>query len=129
MLFIDTCYIIALVNSKARNHSRALYIKDKIKDERMVINSIVLTEMLNNLHKTRYNSVRQQVLDKLYGVDYIHYVSQKDYDVALEMFKNYNFSVNFSDCVILKTMMDYGVNTIVSFDGHFDKIKGIERFY
>jgi len=41
----------------------------------------------------------------------------------------YNQSVNYSDCTILKTMMDNNVSVVVSFDSDFDKINGIRRIY
>lgn len=129
MLFIDTCYIIALMNNKARNHKQAEKISNLINNEYTIINSTVLIEILNNLHKKRYESLRDDILDILYDMDDIHYLTSKDYDNALQICKNYNFSVNYSDCTILKTMIKYNVNTVVSFDDDFDKIKGINRFY
>ncbi len=129
MLFIDTCYIIALMNNKARNHKQAEKISKLINNEYTIINSTVLIEMLNNLHKKRYESLRDDILDMLYDMDDIHYLTSKDYDKALQICKNYNFSLNYSNCTILNTMIEYNVNTIVSFDDDFDKIKNINRFY
>ena len=129
MLFIDTCYIIALMNNKAINHKQAKKINEIIKNEYTIINSTVLIEMLNNLHKKRYGPLRENIINILYNMDEIHYLTPKDYDKALQICKDYNFSVNYSDCTILKTMIDYNVDTIVSFDSDFDKINGINRFY
>lgn len=129
MLFIDSCYIIALMNKKARHHKKAEQIKELIKNERTIINSTVLIEMLNNLHKKRYEPLRDEIIGILYGMDEIHYLTLDDYNESLQMCKEYDFSVNYSDCTILKTMEDYDVDTVVSFDSDFDKIKGINRFY
>ncbi len=49
MLFIDTCYLLSLINKKAKNHERAKEIKEMIKNESTLINSTVLIEMLNNI--------------------------------------------------------------------------------
>ena len=49
--------------------------------------------------------------------------------VIFNLFKYYNLSVNYSDCTILKTMMDNNVSVVVSFDSDFDKINGIRRIY
>ncbi len=129
MLFIDTCYLLSLINKKAKNHERAEEIKVMIKNESTLINSTVLIEMLNNIHKTRYKPLRQELLDVLYTMDNIQYLTPADYNMALQFCKNYDYSVNYSDCTILKTMLDYKINTIVSFDGDFDKVNGINRFY
>ena len=58
MIFVDTCYLLSLVNTKAKNHEKAKLIRDTIENETKIINSTVLIEMLNNLHKTRYKQVR-----------------------------------------------------------------------
>ena len=117
------------MNKKARKHSQAMQINELIKNEYTIINSTVIIEMLNNLHKKRYEPLRNDIIKVLYNMDEIHYLTPKDYDKSLQICKEYNFSVNYSVCTILKTMIDYDINTVVSFDGDFDKIKGINRFY
>ena len=129
MLFIDTCFLLSLVNVKSPNHEAALMINDLIKDEYTIINSIVLTELFNRLHQKRYEGVRQEIIDKVYEINKIHYLTKEDYDEAFKICNIYNFTVNYVDYAILKTMMNYKVTTIISFDGDFDKIKGINKFY
>lgn len=129
MIFIDTCYIIALMNTKAKKHSEAITLLSVIENESTLINSTVLLEVQNNLHKTRYHNVREQIIDLLYNIDNIYYLTPEDYTTALNLCKHYNYSVNYSDCTIVKTMEKYHVNNILSFDGDFDKIHGINRIY
>ena len=100
-----------------------------IEDESTLINSTVILEILNNLSKKRYENVRQEVINLLYEIDNIHYLTEEDYANALNLCKHYNFSVNYSDCTIIKTMEKYNVNNVLSFDGDFDKVKGINRIY
>lgn len=117
------------MNKKARNHQQAKQIEDLIKNEYTLINSTVLIEILNNLHKKRYEPLRDDIINVLYNMDEIHYLTHKDYNQTLKICKDYNFNINYSDCTILKTMMDYNISTVVSFDSDFDKINGINRFY
>ena len=129
MLFIDSSYIIALMNKKEWNHQQAKQIEDLIKNEYTLINSTALIEILNNLHKKRYEPLRDDIINVLYNMDEIHYLTHNDYNQTLKICKDYNFNINYSDCTILKTMMDYNISTVVSFDSDFDKINGINRFY
>ncbi|WP_295722586.1 type II toxin-antitoxin system VapC family toxin [uncultured Methanobrevibacter sp.] len=129
MLFIDSSYIIALMNKKAKKHKEAKQINELIKKEYTTINSTVLIEILNNLTKKRYELLRDDIINILYNMNKIVYLTPKDYDKALHICKDYNFAINYSDCTILKTMIDYNINTIVSFNRDFDKIKEINRFY
>lgn len=129
MIFVDTCYLIALMNDKAKKHQEALILLDLIENESTLINSTVLVEMMNNLNKKRYESKRQNIIDLLYGMDNIYYLNEQDYNDSFKLWKQYNFSVDFSDCTIVHTMQKYNISNILSFDGDFDKIKGINMIY
>ena len=129
MLFIDTCYMLALLNKKAKDHDNAKKIKELIKDEYTMINSTVKIEMLNNIHKKRYEKVRNEILQVLDNMDEIDYLTPEDYDKALKICKKHNYNVNYSDCTIKVSMMKHNINTIVSFDGDFDNMTGINRYY
>lgn len=129
MLFIDTCYLLSLINEKAKNHEDAKKLSQYIDEEETLINSTVLLEMLNRLKKERYTKYRNKVINLLYNMDNIHYLKMDDYDNALSTCKYYSFNVNYSDCTILETMKQFNVTDIVSYDSDFDKINGIRRIY
>ncbi len=129
MLFIDTCYLLSLINEKAKNHEEAKILSQYINEEKTLINSTVLLEMLNRLKKEQYAKYRNKVINLLYDMDNIHYLNMNDYNNALITCKYYSFMVNYSDCTILETMKQFNVTDIVSYDSDFDKIKGIRRIY
>ena len=129
MLFIDTCYLLSLINVKAKNHEKAQLLSQYIGEEETLINSTVLLEMLNRLKKKRYVKYRNTIIDLLYGMDNIHYLTTDDYNNALDTCKQYGFIINYSDCTILETMRQFNVINIVSFDSDFDKTDEIRRIY
>ncbi|MBO6109605.1 MAG: type II toxin-antitoxin system VapC family toxin [Methanobrevibacter sp.] len=129
MLFIDTCYLLSLINVMEKNHEKAIQLLEYIDEEETLINSTVLLEMLNRLKKKRYEKHRNTIIDLLYGMDNIHYLTTEDYNNALDICKKYGFSINFSDCTILESMKQYNINSIVSFDSDFDKANEIKRIY
>ena len=129
MLFVDTCYLLSLINDNAKNHDNAKMLLEYIGGEETLINSTVLLEMLNRLKKKRYEKYRNEIIDLLYDMDNIHYLTTEDYTNALDICKYYGFNINFSDCIILESMKQFGVNHIVSFDSDFDKANGIRRIY
>ncbi len=63
MLFIDTCYLLSLINVKAKNHEKAQLLSQYIGEEETLINSTVLLEMLNRLKKKRYVKYRNTIID------------------------------------------------------------------
>ena len=129
MIFVDTCYLIALMNDKAKKHQEALTLLNLIQNESTLINSTVLVEMMNNLNKKRYESKRHDIIDLLYGMDNICYLNEQDYEDSFKLWKQYDYSINYSDCTIVHTMQKYGVVNILSFYGDFDKINGINMIY
>lgn len=129
MIFVDTSYLIALMNDKAKKHQEALTLLDSIENESTLINSTVLVEMTNNLNKKRYESKRQEIINLIYAMDKIDYLSKQDFDDSFKLWKQYNHSVNYSDCTIVHTMHKHNVTNILSFDGDFGKINGINMIY
>ena len=43
--------------------------------------------------------------------------------------QNYKYTINYSDCLILLSMFNNNIDTIVSFDRDFNRIEGITRIY
>ena len=110
-------------------HEKAHQLRSVIDRERKLINNTVLVEVLNSLKKNNHKLELDEIMDTLLSLDKVVFLTDDDYDESFKLFKYYNLSVNYSDCTILKTMMDNNVSVVVSFDSDFDKIKGIRRIY
>lgn len=129
MIFLDTGFIYALLRPSEFHHSAAANIYknywdiDSIK----VINSVVLSEILNR--SVKLNVFAEEIYDSLIEEVMIVYLSENDFKYALELNKYFGNSINYSDCTVLKTMMDLGINKIVSFDNDFDKVNWVQRIH
>lgn len=128
MIFLDTTYIIGLIIKKDNYTSKSLEIEPLIEHEKKIINNTVFNEVLNSLTATNSEYNLDSLTDLLLSYQ-IDFLTSDDYVDAVALFKYYNHTINFSDCTILKTMQDNKVDTIVSFDSDFDKIKGINRIH
>ena len=123
MIFVDTSFLIALLIKTDKFHDEALKISETI-NERKVINSTVLNETLNaftgkggKTGKDLYNLITE-MFD-------IQYLNQADYENAIDIFLQYDSSINYSDCTIISTMIQNKIHHILSFDSDFEKIQGI----
>lgn len=128
MIFLDSTYLIGLiVKNDSLNHQSYLF-EDFLEKENKVINNTVFNEVLNSLtvNNSHYDLFHIRKLLFSFNVDILTY---DDYVESFDLFKFYNFSINFSDCTILNTMQNYNINKIASFDSDFDKVKGIKRVY
>ncbi|MBR0472504.1 MAG: type II toxin-antitoxin system VapC family toxin [Methanosphaera sp.] len=129
MIFLDSCFLISLISDKSSKHVDALELLNYVDNEHKVINSLVLSETLNGIHRCEKRKSLEEIYDILCETADIIYLKQKDYLEAISLSIHYNNAINYSDFIILKTMQDKKINKIVSFDGGFDKIKGINRVY
>lgn len=128
MIFIDTSYLLALINPKDKYNKRAIELKSIIGNEKRVINSSVLLEFANSL--SFYGGKKgNEIIQIIKKTHEIIYLNENDYNLSESFFLNYDGNINFSDCTILRTMEDAKINKIVSFDSDFDKVKGIVRIY
>jgi predicted nucleic acid-binding protein len=122
MIFIDTGYYRGLYDKKDQHHKDSMEIKDYIEDlnEKTVINTTVLVEILNRFNGS--SSDVKEIYDVLFDENIVVQLSDKDYLKSLEINGWFDNSINYSDCTIIKTMMDLGINRIVTFDGAFEKV-------
>lgn len=122
MIFTDTGYYIGLLNKKDSHHKDSLRIKEKLNEynETTVINTTVLVETLNQSVGTCENI--KELYKDLKEENKVIPLTKQDYLKSLEINRWYGNSINYSDCTIIKPMMDKGITRIVSFDGCFKKI-------
>ena len=118
-----------MFDSSEVTHRCALDIYNYFSDDNSikVINSVVLVEILNKSKKL--NIFPNELFNILNNNTLIIFLSENDLISALKLNQDYGNAINYSDCTILKTMVDLGINRIISFDSDFDKIKGIERIH
>lgn len=129
MIFLDSCFLISLISDKSSRHSDALKLLNYVDYEHKVINSLVLSETLNGIHRCEKRKSLEEIYDILCETAELIYLTPEDYMESINLSKYYNNVLNYSDFIILKTMQDKKINKIVSFDRGFDKINTIERIY
>ena len=100
-----------------------------LKHDAKVINLTVLIEVLNSVRKNNYEKDIEKLLECLLDMDVFDFLDISDYEDAMELFKYYDRSINFSDCTIINTMVNHKITKIASFDTDFDKVKGFSRIY
>ncbi len=128
MIFLDSTYIIGLLLKRDNFTLKSLKLEPILANEKKLINNTVLNEVLNSLTRINARYDLNAILNSLYKYE-IDFLTPKDYEESINLFKYYNQSINFSDCTILRSMYENNISTIVSFDSDFDKINGINRIF
>ena len=124
MIFLDTCYLISLIDKKEPHHVDSLEIQEYLlnTNEKTIINTTVLVETLNRSIKT--NTFAGKMFNYLNSKHEIIKLTSDDYLQSLDLNMWYGNSINYSDCTIINTMIKMGVTDIVTFDGDFKKVDG-----
>ena len=128
MYFIDSSFLISLLTENEKNNQHSCEISENINEYR-VINNIVLSETLNGIRRYEKRVDINKIYTIINEVMEIKYLKKSDYEEAINIYSYYNGSINYSDCLILKTMQDNNINKILSYDNDFDKINGLQRIY
>ncbi len=87
----------------------------------------MLNEVLNKLTKPYYDGKREQIISFLLAMDKIIFVSENDYKKAIKLYKKYDYTINYSDWLIILSMKKEGITDILSFNDDFNKIKEINN--
>lgn len=126
MIFLDTGYFRGLLDSRDAHHNDSLEIKEFIDNfnETTVINSTVLFETLNR--SVGFEDNIKCLYDDLCDDNVVIPLTDEDYLHSLEVNRWFGNTINYNDCTIIHTMMDMGIQRIVSFDNSFKKIQEYE---
>lgn len=128
MYFIDSSFLISLLTENEKNNEHSCEISENIHEYR-VINNVVLSETLNGIRRYEKRADLKTIYNIIVDVTEIKYLTKSDYEDAVTTYSYYNGSINYSDCLILKTMQDNNINKILSYDNDFDKINGLQRIH
>jgi len=128
-VFVDSAFFIALIREKDENHQRAVELMDSSKGCLLFTSDIVFSEVVTFLQRKDGSRKACAVVGLLLKSDIeILYGGFDDFGEAISLMDNYDF-LSFCDALSIVLANRNKTRKILSFDGDFDKIKGIERVY
>lgn len=129
MIFVDTSFIIALLNEKDQWHKKAVQLSEVVKNETAVISDIVLIESMNSLSYLggKQGKLVYDIINDSFKIKQFN--SKKLFDLAMNEFVKYDGTIGFTDCTSIVLMDLFNIIEIYSFDSDFDKVNGIIRIY
>jgi predicted nucleic acid-binding protein len=126
LIFVDSSYIIALVAEKDQWHEDAVKNITKIEKREKVITETMVIESINLIGKCKGGKVGKTIFQYIQD-NYTIYNPHNILKRAMEEFVKYDGTLSLADCTAIITIQDLGIREIISFDGDFDKVKGILR--
>jgi len=120
-IFVDTCFILALVNSHDQYHQKALELSVLYEEQTLVTTNGVLLEIGNALarrFKTRAIDIIEEfkTSEEIEAVD----VTPSLFDSGFDLYKSHqDKSRGLVDCISFIVMKKVGIDSALTFDQHF----------
>jgi predicted nucleic acid-binding protein len=122
-IFVDTLYVIALVNERDQYHQQAIELAAKLVDQPLLTTDAVLLEIGNGLARN-YKQAAIEVLEEFLAsedVTIVH-LTPELFDQAFSLYKKYqDKSWGLIDCISFEVMRATGVNQALTSDQHFEQ--------
>ena len=127
MIILDTSFIVSYFNTRDQNHSKAVRLMKKIHEPLCITDDIfgeVVTVSLIRLKSLDRASKIGEILLK--SSEMIN-VEKTSFDGAWNIFcKQKGTVLSFTDCTTISVMLENNIEKIATFDGDFEKIRGIK---
>ena len=120
-IFIDTSFIIALINERDQYHTQALDLSDLYIEQPVAITDAVLLEIANSLAR-RYKNEAIEVIEQFLNSEDVEVIrlTPEIFDRAFELYKTRpDKEWGLVDCVSFIVMQDRHIQEVLTFDQHF----------
>ena len=120
-VFIDTHFVIALINSRDRHHEQAIQLSERFDGRPLLVTDAVLLEIGNGLARN-YKSQAVQLIEHFLTSPEIEVVALTPelFQEALVLYKAYQDKEwGLVDCVSFVVMRRKNITSALTFDQHF----------
>jgi predicted nucleic acid-binding protein len=120
-IFVDTSYIIGLINERDNYHHLAMELADIYDDHSLIISEPILLEVGNALCRN-YKQEASEVIDYFVSGDDVELISLTPhlFTRGFNLYKQYqDKDWGLVDCISFVIMWDNKINDVLTFDHHF----------
>lgn len=120
-VFVDTGYILALVNENDQHHAEALALSERFDGQPVIVTDAVLLEIGNALSRMDRAAAVQIIQDLRESPDVtLVHLDPELFDSAFDLYRRHaDKRWGLVDCVSFVVMRRHGTTTALAFDQHF----------
>ena len=122
-IFIDTLFVIALINQRDEHHKEASELAEKYENQPLLTTDAVLLEIGNALARNFKGQAVEIIDDFLTSndVEIIH-LTPELFDQGFSLYKKHQDKTwGLVDCISFEVMRMQKINSILTFDRHFEQ--------
>lgn len=126
-IFVDSSFLIALVNENDSLHEKSLEYIDLIERNGCYISNLVINEVITVIG----NKIDLETAISAFDLinDIFHVINEyeiKDFNsTTMLIYEKHNTKLSFTDCSIIVDMHYHKIENLLSFDKEFKKAEGI----
>ncbi len=122
-IFLDTSYVLSLVNANDEYHNTALELANNI-EAPLITTEAVLTEIGNALSKSQWRELSVETLNDLRTDDEVEVVTVSSdlFSKAIELYSSrMDKEWGLTDCISFVVMKDRNLTDALTTDRHFEQ--------
>ncbi len=130
-IFVDSSFLIALVNENDSLHEKSLEYIDLIEKNECYISNLVINEVITVIG----NKIDLETAISAFDLinDIFHVINEyeiKDFNsTTMLIYEKHNTKLSFTDCSIIVDMHYHKIENLLSFDKEFKKAEGINLIF
>lgn len=121
--FIDTLFVIALINPRDQYHSMAAELAARYENNPLLVTDAVLLEIGNGLARN-YKPEAVEVIEDFFDSEEVEIVrlTPELFERAFDLYRKYkDKDWGLIDCISFVVMTDWDVTEALTFDQHFEQ--------
>ena len=120
-IFVDTLFIVALINKRDQYHQKALQLSEQYKNHPLITTDAVFLEFGNAL-SSNYKKEAAKLIEQFLASDEIDVIrlTPELFDESLRLYKKHqDKSWGLVDCFSFVVMNQHKISQALTFDQHF----------
>lgn len=126
-IFIDSSFLIALVNENDSLHEKSLRYLDLIDKNECYISNLIINEVITVIGNKIDLKTAVSTFDLLNDIfNIIDEYEMNDFNsYVMLLYEKYNTKLSFTDCSIILNMQNNEIENLLSFDKEFRQVNDI----
>lgn len=126
-IFLDSSFLIALINKKDSLHNKALEYVELIENNECYISNLVINEVVTIIG----NKINLEVAISSFELITSVFNVINEYDIknfnynTMRIYETYNTKLSFTDSSIILLMNKLNISDLICFDKEFKKVENI----